>query len=185
MNTKKLIVALALTTPLLFSCTRRDSADVPATNTNESTNPATINNDTTTTPDSATYDTTTGANPEVSAVNTRAVDSTATTGAVGTTGSTTTSGTTATTTETTTTRTRMGTGVTSSQLVQAQRALQQRGYTVSNNDLGGPETTRALQQFQAEKDLQVTGTLDTETLRALEIPGSSDRVPASVNDDVD
>jgi hypothetical protein len=43
----------------------------------------------------------------------------------------------------------------------------------------GPQTRAALEQFQAQRGLEVTGTLDAETLSELDI----DRAPASVEEE--
>lgn len=52
-------------------------------------------------------------------------------------------------------------------IVAAQRALEKLGFQVSVDGLTGPGTRVAIQKFERERDLPVTGELNPRTLRAL------------------
>lgn len=69
--------------------------------------------------------------------------------------------------------------LTDEQYQQAQNALKKLGYTVSKSPRGGPETTRAIQDFQNENDIPSTGSFDEMTLKRLGVL-TEDRQPASV-----
>lgn len=56
------------------------------------------------------------------------------------------------------------------QIREMQTLLKDRGYDVGEiNGVINPETTQALQQFQQDRELAVTGTPTRETLRALSL----------------
>ncbi len=74
-------------------------------------------------------------------------------------------------------------GVNADQIRQAQSALSQNGYTIAVDGVLGAETARALRSFQSDKGIRQTGTLDKETMSALNI--NSDRMPASVDESSD
>lgn len=50
----------------------------------------------------------------------------------------------------------------------AQKALAARGYDIEEDGIAGPETSKAIRQFQAENGLHQTGSLDAATVEALE-----------------
>lgn len=63
---------------------------------------------------------------------------------------------------------------------EAEQALKERGYDVTQGPNEVDATTNALRQFQKEKGLPITGALDPETRRALGI--DNDRQPTSVDE---
>lgn len=71
-------------------------------------------------------------------------------------------------------------GLGTDQVRQAQSQLSQNGYAITVDGVMGPETAKALRSFQSERGLRSTGTLDRDTLSALDM--KTDRAPASVDD---
>jgi len=72
----------------------------------------------------------------------------------------------------------------SSQIRQAQQALDQKGFNAGRADGKlGPETKQALQSFQQSQGLQVTGQLDQQTMAKLGIRGAetTGQAPANQN----
>jgi hypothetical protein len=51
-----------------------------------------------------------------------------------------------------------------------QNALKQKGYKVFADGLLGPQTRHAIKEFQAKTGLPQSGDIDSETIRALQIP---------------
>lgn len=74
-------------------------------------------------------------------------------------------------------------GLSSEQIRQAQSSLSQNGHVIAVDGVMGPETARALRSFQSDKGLRQTGTLDRETMSALDI--NTDRAPASIEESND
>jgi peptidoglycan hydrolase-like protein with peptidoglycan-binding domain len=70
--------------------------------------------------------------------------------------------------------------LTAATFVQAQKALGDHGYVVNTGTNGGPETTRSIRQFQADRGLTVTGSFDAQTLRLLGVTPTTDRLPSSL-----
>ncbi len=59
-------------------------------------------------------------------------------------------------------------GMSQDQIMQAQQALDQKGFQVGKADgIVGPRTERALRNFQQKQGLQQSGQLDEQTLAAL------------------
>jgi peptidoglycan hydrolase-like protein with peptidoglycan-binding domain len=52
---------------------------------------------------------------------------------------------------------------------EVQTSLRNEGYSVSTDGVWGPQTAEALRQFQQANGLSTTGTVNAETLAALEI----------------
>lgn len=67
------------------------------------------------------------------------------------------------------TNTQASVGIDSGRIENVQSKLQQEGYTVSADGIWGPQTISALRDFQRENDLSVTGSLNNETLAALDL----------------
>lgn len=63
-----------------------------------------------------------------------------------------------------------------------QRALKDEGYNVKVDGVLGPNTQQAIREFQTDRELSITGKLNSETLSALDV-NSSYREPASVEED--
>ncbi|MCB0348367.1 MAG: peptidoglycan-binding protein [Bdellovibrionales bacterium] len=64
-----------------------------------------------------------------------------------------------------------------------QAALKDEGYNVKVDGILGPNTRTAIRQFQTDRELSVTGNINSETLSALAIDSSGYRMPASVEED--
>jgi len=65
-----------------------------------------------------------------------------------------------------------------------QSALSTRGYDLAVDGMMGPNTQSALKRFQRDQGLNETGRIDSQTLNALDLNGSTDfeRVPSSMDD---
>lgn len=55
------------------------------------------------------------------------------------------------------------------ELQQVQRRLRDAGHSISVDGIWGPETAGAVREFQQERDLAVTGKLDSQTLSELDV----------------
>jgi peptidoglycan hydrolase-like protein with peptidoglycan-binding domain len=64
-------------------------------------------------------------------------------------------------------------GLSNDQIQDAQQSLRQEGHSVSVDGVWGPQTAQAVRQFQQENGLDVTGSLDSETLAALEVDANA------------
>lgn len=64
-------------------------------------------------------------------------------------------------------------GLSSEQIQDAQQSLRQEGHPVSIDGIWGPQTAQAVRQFQQENGLDVTGSLDSETLAALDVDANA------------
>ena len=58
-----------------------------------------------------------------------------------------------------------------------QQNLQDEGYQLSADGVWGPQTAQAIRRFQQQNDLDVTGTLNSETLAALDVNVNSTNNP--------
>jgi|GEM_PF-2382310 len=59
--------------------------------------------------------------------------------------------------------------LTQGQLQQVQSGLRDAGHDVKVDGVWGPQTVEALKNYQQQKSLKVTGTLNSETLAALDV----------------
>ncbi len=63
-----------------------------------------------------------------------------------------------------------------------QSALKDEGYKVRVDGVVGPNTQQAIREFQTDRELSITGKINSETLSALGV-GNSYREPASVEEE--
>lgn len=64
-------------------------------------------------------------------------------------------------------------GLSNQQIQDAQQSLRQEGHSLSVDGIWGPQTAQAVRQFQQENGLDVTGSLDSETLAALDVDANA------------